>query len=43
MFLDFFEDDTGKQFVRVVYKKDAATEEAVLVDGKSVLTLEGFI
>lgn len=43
MFLDFFEDSTGIQHVKVVYKKDSATEEAVLVDGRSVVTLEEFI
>ena len=43
MFLDFFEDSTGMQHVKVVYKKDSATEEAVLVDGRNVVTLEEFI
>ena len=43
MFLDFFEDSTGMYHVKVIYKKDAATEEAVLVNGSSVVTLEEFI
>jgi len=43
MFLDFFEDETGNQLVKVVYKRDAATEEAILVDGKDILTLDEFI
>ena len=30
-------------YVKVIYKKDAASEEAVLINGSSVVTLKEFI
>ena len=38
IFLDFFSRD-NQDYLKVVYKEDAASEEALLVDGKSVVTL----
>ena len=38
IFLDFFSRD-NQDYLKVVYKEDAASEEALHVDGKSVVTL----
>ena len=42
LFVEFYQDDSGSDFVRIIYKKNAWDEEPIKIFGSDVISLEGF-
>ena len=42
LFIEFYQDVSGADFVKLIYKKDAWDEKPIKIFGSEVISLDGF-